>query len=159
LTLPDGFSVTAAPAALVSISPSSVPQGSSQLVTVSGAFTHFTADTPVVTLGPGVSVGTLTVLSTTLLRAEIVVAVDAVVGARDLTVRTNGGTLVLPGAFSVASGTPAIEGVNPSSGFQGQSFEVTITTRFTNLVANPPVVSFGAGIGIGAVRVTSATSV
>ena len=87
------------------IAPGSGVQGTAVPVTVSG--TNFQSGATL-SVGAGVTVTGVTVSSTTQLLATLTLAVDAVVGPRDVTVTNPGGVAAsLPGGFAVtAPGVP-----------------------------------------------------
>ena len=77
------FAVTAAPR-LVSVTPNVVTQGQTATLTITGEFTHFQQGLTQVNLGQGVTIGSLTVNSTTSITAVVTAASDAEPGSRYL---------------------------------------------------------------------------
>ena len=152
------FTVTAGPAYISAISPASGKQNRSGLVlTISGNQTHFLAATPTVALGPGVTVTSVSVTSDTLLTATVNISPTAPVQTNDVTVTTLGEVAVLAGGFSVLTGDPVVSTAVPVSAHQADTLDVAITGMFTHFVNGTTSASFGSGIGINSVTVTSPT--
>ena len=112
-----GFTITA-PARLQSITPSAASPGSTLTATIAGQGTNFVQGSVAVDLGQGISIGTIAVLSPTVLQVQLVVAPGAAIGPRNVSVTSGGSTLTLPSGFAVvASGVPlscsATSGVPP----------------------------------------------
>jgi hypothetical protein len=153
------FTVTAGPAYVSAIAPAAAPQGRGGLeVSVSGYLTHFTAGTPVVDLGPGVTITGVIVDSDTQLRATVDVSPSAPVQARDVVVTTLGEVATLPGGFQVAAATPVILSAAPSSAYQAQTLDVLVTGEYTSFAQGATTASFGPGILVNLVTVHGATS-
>lgn len=161
------FSVQAGAAQLVSVSPNTGPQGSTQTVTVTGLYTHFQGGVSTVSFsGGGLTTGSVTVNGPTQLQVPVTVTLGATAGPRTVTVTTGSEVVVLTNAFTVLPGLPAITIINPNVGVPNSTVNVTITGEFTNFVPGTTQASFGAEIsvngaaagGLGPVTVTSATS-
>ena len=157
----NAFQVTPDTAQIVSISPNSGQQGANLLsVVVTGINTNFLPGATQVSLGSGINVGAVNVVSPTRLQLSLAVSPAAAVGSYNLSASTGGETASLANAFAVTLATPSINTVTPSSLAQCQSGNVTITGILTNFVANPPTVTFGSDITQTApLTVNSATSV
>ena len=160
----DAFTVNAAtPAPSIStVSPASGQQGQQNLpVTVTGVNTNFVQGQSQVSLGAGITVGTITVVSKTSLTASLTIAAAAATGLRTITVTTGTETVSQADAFTVNAATPAptISTVSPATGQQGQqNLPITVTGLNTNFVQGQSQVSFGAGITVGTITVASKTS-
>jgi hypothetical protein len=157
-TLTGGFSVLAGVPALVSAAPTSAQAGTTANIVIDGTFTTFQQGFTSVSFGSGVTVNFVTVNSTTQVTANITVASNAPVGSQTITVTTNGQALTLPNGFSVTAGTPVITQISPNIGNPGQTLSVTITGLYTNWVNGTTTASFGSGITVNSVTVSSPTS-
>jgi hypothetical protein len=137
------FSVVAAPAAapatLTSIEPPIGPSGTSLSVTITGQNTSFTAQS-VVSLGPGISPGPITVQSPTQLTTTLNIAADAPPGSRILRVTSGSQIASLPNAFSVVG--PQITLISPVD----KSFVNTSSITVQGRVNDP-----GASIAVNGV--------
>ncbi len=154
------------PATLQSVLPASAPPGKTLSVTITGVFSNFFQGSTVATFGPDISVGgaaagalgPVTVLSATTATAQIALASNATPGVREVDVRTGSERAVLPAGFAV-SGGPVLTQVNPNTGQQGQqNLSVSLTGQFTHFVQGTTAASFGAGITVASLTVSSATS-
>jgi hypothetical protein len=145
---------TVAPPTITSVSPSEGCQGQTLDVTITG--TYFTGATSV-SFGSGVTVNSFTVDSSTQITASISISASATLGPRNVSVTTPGGTGTLASGFTVVAPTrPAVTGVSPSQGTQGQNLVVIITgTNFSGAT----VVSFGKGITVNSFSVNSSTQI
>ena len=151
------FTVTAPPATILTVTPSTGQQGQQGLqVTIIGANTIFSAQSNV-SFGSGVTVTALSIGSPTSLTATINIAAGAALGPRDVTITTNGTPVTGSGMFSVTAASPQLISASPSSGPQGQTLAVTILGLNTSFNAGSTV-SFGSGISINSVAVNSGTS-
>ncbi|HEY5329958.1 MAG TPA: Ig-like domain-containing protein [Acidobacteriaceae bacterium] len=144
-----GFSVLAGLPSLVSTTPSSAQAGATANIVVNGAFTSFTQGTSTVGFGSGVTVNTVTVNSTTMLTANITVAANASVGARNVNVTTGSENVTLSNGFNVLAGTPVITQINPNIGTPNATVVVTINGQYTNWVNGTTTASFGTKISVG----------
>jgi hypothetical protein len=135
-TITGGFSVLAGLPAVISAAPGFAQAGTTTSIVIDGQFTTFQAAFTTVSFGSGITVNFISGVTTTQLTANITVASNATVGARDITVTTNGTPLTLSGAFNVTAGTPVITQVNPNIGNPGQTaLSVTISGQYTNWTA------------------------
>jgi hypothetical protein len=143
------FTIGPDSAALVSINPTSAAQGASLPVTINATGTHFLQDATQVSLGGGIIVGNVQVVTPLQAIAQLAVTSGATVGLHDLTVSTGGETATLGNAFTVTGATPYLASVTPVSGQQGQTLSISVTgvyTNFTNLVAD-----FGGDITVNSI--------
>src|SRR5262249_8827307 len=154
------FNITAGPAKITQLSPNTGPQGQQGLsVTVTGQSTHFAQGSTTATFGSGIPVASVTVNSPT--RATVVININAAatLGSRDVSLFTNGETATITGGFTVVAGVPVITAVNPNNGKQGQqNLSISITGAFTHFVQGSTTASFGAGITVASLTVSSPTS-
>ncbi len=164
-TLEDGFEITMGAdnpsPVLSSIDPSSGARGTTMSVTLTG--TGFVDGATTVSFGDGIAVVAVDVNSSTSILATITLAGGAALGARDVTVTNpapGGGTSTLVGGFTVTEpGNPAptLTSVAPGTGSQGQTLQVVLTG--SGYFGGITTVSFGAGITIDQVTVTSFSSI
>jgi hypothetical protein len=151
------FAVTPAPR-LVSVTPNVVTQGQTATLTITGEFTHFQQGVTQVNLGQGITIGSVTVNSTTSITVVVTATSDAAPGSRTLTVTTGVEQSALGAAVTVATPGSALTLIDPNSGRQGQSLSVRIVGATTNFSQAVTQVSFGAGITVNSVTVTNATT-
>ncbi len=149
-TLVDGFSI---PLTITSIAPNNGKQGETLNVNITGSnFTGVTATS----FGTGITVNSFIVDSSTQITANITIDAAATTGARNVSVTSPGGTVALADSFTVKQAPPTITSVNPNSGKQGETLNITITgTNFTGATA----VSFDAGITVNSFTVDSSTQI
>jgi sugar lactone lactonase YvrE len=151
---------------LTSIAPPTGAPGTQVTVTLTG--TGFAGSTGcqggsavVAVSGPGITVGTVTVGSDTSLTASFTIAANGALGNHNVTVATEGGTSgPVPFAVSVpVVPVPTLTSINPSSGTRGTNVTVTFTgTNFDTKAGNTTVAADDAGLSVGQVTVTNATS-
>jgi RHS repeat-associated protein len=156
-SLVNAFVVNAA-ARLTGISPDSGTQGQSGQIAIEGSGTHFIQGTTQVSMGPGITVASVTVSCATCLEAQISVADDALVGSRDVVVTTGAETVTLTKGFTVLAAAPILSSVEPTSGRQGQVVTLNVTGRFTHFAQGTTSVSLGGGTSTVSIAVASATS-
>ena len=150
------FTVAAGPAYISAVEPNNGQLGQVGLVvTVSGFATHFTAGTPLVSFGAGVTVTQVVVDSATQLRATVTIDPLAPVQANDVVVTTLGEVATLQGGFSVQR--PFVSTVTPASAYQEQTLDVVVTGVNTHFAVGVTTAAFGPGVTINHVTVTSAT--
>jgi hypothetical protein len=145
----DGFSssnsatFTIDPLASISlVSPNSAQQGQTVSVTITGSYSGFLSGLSQVTAsGAGISAGIPSVASTTSLTVQFVIAANAALGARAITVTTGSEVATLAAAFTVKQATVAVPNV------VGQT-QAAATTTLT-----------GAGLAIGTVTTASSSTV
>ena len=160
VTAPGGFTVTSGSASLLSASPNTGTQGQQNLsVALTGQLTHFSQGTTTVSFGAGITVTSVSVTSPTAATVSINIDPAAATGARAITVTTGSEVVTLNNGFGVLAGTPALSSVAPSSGQQGQqNLPITVTGQFTHFAQGTTQVSFGTGVVVAALTVTSPTS-
>jgi hypothetical protein len=145
---------------LLSVEPATISQGDTLDFVVRGTHTAWNA-TSTVTLGPGITVNSVTFVSPTLLHVNATVGNIADIGYRTATVTTGGDSQTQSRAVFINSGAsvlPQILSVTPNSARQGRTIEVAITTDRTSFVDGVTTADFGDGVTVESVRVTSPTS-
>lgn len=155
-TLTGAFSVVNPVPTITSISPTSGTRGKSLNVVVTG--TDYYSGVTSLSLGNGITVDSVVVLSNTQLQARLSIAYDASGGARDVSVTNaapGGGSATLTGSFTVNNPVPKITAVSPVVAPRGKSTTMTITG--TDFVTGVTGVSAGTGITAGSVTVVSST--
>jgi len=156
---PVGFTVTPSTATIASVTPNTGNQGDSgtQLQVV-GMNTHWNSRT-IFSFGSGITVTNTVVTDET--DATITISINplATVGAYNLTAATSGEIASLNNAFVVIAATPIILSSAPASSPQQGSITFTILGQATNWQQGVTTVSFGAGVIINSVTVTSPTSI
>ncbi|MGC2637763.1 MAG: Ig-like domain-containing protein [Acidobacteriaceae bacterium] len=155
---PSMFSVTAGPAAILSLSPASGGQGTSLSVNITGSQTNFAGGVSTAAFSGGIQVTSFTVTDATHATASITIPNTTADGSYNVTVTTGGEVATILGGFSVTTGSAKISSVSPPTGDQGSTENVTITGQFTNFVNGTSVASFGSGITVHTTTVSSATS-
>ena len=150
------FVVTTTPAILTAIEPFHASPGPvSTRVRILGRFTHFNEQTTV-SFGPNAQVSNLAVVSETELSFDLEVDAEAAVGWRSAFVNTGSEQLTV-GFRLDGPAAPALIGVSPSSGAQGESLTVTITGANTNFNQSSQLI-LGAGVTVADFTVTSPTT-
>ncbi|MGA9977890.1 MAG: Ig-like domain-containing protein [Candidatus Sulfotelmatobacter sp.] len=153
-----GFSVTASLALISAVAPNLAAQGASIAVDVTGQNTHWDGST-VFTFGSGIVASDVTVNSTTTATMTLTVPALAPLGTTYATAQTGGEIASIAHAFVVTAGTPLLLSSGPGSVPQQSTAVFTILSQATNWSAlNPPTVSFGPGITLTNIIVTSNTS-
>ena len=142
------------------VKPDKAHQGQTNLnVAVTGQYTHFAQGTTTASFGTGITLNSVTVADSTHVTVNLSVDAMATVGNRNVTLTTGSEVVTLSNGFAVGAGTPVITQVNPNTGQQGQSnLNVAITGQYTHFVQGTTTASFGAGITINSVTVSSATA-
>ncbi len=139
--LPNAFSVTAPLPTIADVSPRSGKIGQTLSLSITGANLGSARN---VSLGTGIVVEGF-VSAPDQITVSVVISGDASLGARDVSVTTDGGTSVFPGGFIVYRLPPGVTGVNPASGETGQTMDVIISgVNFFGTTG----VDFGPGIRV-----------
>ncbi len=144
------FTVLPPPPTLTAVSPTSGAQGATGAMTLTG--TNFVNGATVA--APGLSLGTVTVASTTSITVPFTIPPTATLGPTNVTVTTAGGTSAAL-TFTVLPPAPTLTAVSPTSGAQGATGTMTLTG--TNFVNGATVAA--AGLSLGTVTVASTTSI
>ena len=157
-SLQNAFQVTVGPAYISAVSPNSGRQDQTGLViAVSGFATHFTAATPSINFGPGVSVTNIQILSDTNLNATVNISASAPVQYNDVVVTTLGEVASLASGFRVGSGIPFVSSASPNSAHQNDTLNVVVTALYTHFSQANTTADFGAGITVNTLTVNSST--
>lgn len=157
-TILGGFTVSSGGAVLSAVNPPTGNQGANHLdVTLTGQFTHFVNGTSTANFGAGITVNSLTVSSATSAVADVTISSTATLGSRNVTITTGAEVATITGGFSVLAGVPALSSVAPTSAQAGATENVVITGAFTSFQQGVSTVSFGSGITVNSVTVSSGT--
>jgi hypothetical protein len=151
--------------AVAAVNPSTVPQGTTLDVELTGANTGFRAGSTVAVSGAGVTVDSADVLSPTRMIVRLTAASDAELGFRDVTVSTDRGD----GSIEAAAGIGAVEVVGPPAGptvlsvtpsqlEAGSTANVTVSGGLTHFDQGSSAAAFGTGVTVNSLTVTSPTS-
>ena len=141
-----------------SVSPSSGYKGRSLTVTISGS--HFETGMTSVDFGPGISVTGLTIPSSVMLLADILIDAGANSGARSVIVRNcapGGGSTVLSRAFAALNPSPSLASVIPSECFAGSAAWLRLVGN--GFIAGETTAGFGEGIVTDSIEVRSVTEI
>jgi len=150
--LPNAFSVTAELPTIADVSPLSGKIGQTLSLTITGANLGSTRS---VSLGTGVVIEGF-VSAADRITVGIVISGDASLGARGVSVTTDGGTVTLPDGFIVYRLPPGVIGINPAYGGTGQSLDVIISgVNFFGTTG----VHFGPGIRVNGFTIDSDTQI
>jgi hypothetical protein len=156
MTLNGSFSILAPAPTISGISPSIVVRGQTTLVTIAGA--NFFTGTTSISLGAGIVVNSFAVNSLAQMTANITVGAEASTGTRDVVVTNappGGGSATLSGVLTVQNPFPVFSGISPAQAARGDALVVTLTGL--NFIEGVTTVSFGDGIVVNSVSVTSST--
>ncbi|MHB9154833.1 MAG: T9SS type A sorting domain-containing protein, partial [Endomicrobiales bacterium] len=106
--------------------------------------------------GTGITVSSYTVESSSMVRAYVAVAWDAPLGPRDVSVMNVDGAMhAMPGAFSVAKGSPTVAYVSPETVDRG--YAVDLGVEGNNFDPGASLLLSGTGITISSYAVVSST--
>ena len=154
-----GFSVTPSLALILSISPNTARQGNTiNNVHVTGQNTHWNGATTF-QFGDGIAVSNVVVSDETDATMTLTVPALAYEGATGATAFTGGEVASITNGFVVQAGTPYLLSSGPGSLPQQSSAIFTILSQQTTWSnANPPLVSYGPGVVVTNVNVTTPTS-
>jgi hypothetical protein len=148
------FTVNPPPPRLSTIAPATGVRGAAVPVTLTGA--NFVGGATVAIGNTGITVGSVTVVSTTQITATFTIAANATLGAANVTVTTSAGTSA-PVVFTVKPPPPTLSTIAPAFGAPGATVPVTLTG--TNFVAGAAVLTSISGIAVSAVTVVSTTQI
>ena len=152
-----GFSVTPSLALISAVTPNTSQQGTQICVDVTGSNTHWSGATSF-SFGDGIVVTSVTVNSNTDATVCLAIPAYASEGATGASATTGGEVASMNNAFVVTAGTPYLLSSGPGSEPQQGSAVFTILSQATTWLTNPPTVSYGPGIVVTNVNVTSNTS-
>jgi hypothetical protein len=151
------FSVTPSLAQIAAVTPNTAKQGDTPQVEVTGLNTHWDGST-VFQFGSGIVVTKYQVNSATDATVWLDVPAMASEGPTWATATTLGEVATLNNAFVVQAGTPYLLSSGPGSEPQQGAAVFTILSQATNWLTNTPTVSYGDGVVLTNVNVTSNTS-
>jgi hypothetical protein len=170
----NAFNVTLGPAAIDLLTPAMGGQNTTATILVTGSQSHFNSNSasgPVTTasFGGGIIVTGITVVDLLHANVNITIPSGVALGNYNVTLTTGGEVATILGGFQVTSGNPVITNVNPPTGTQGITENVTLTGLYTHFCDNivtvcgsgytPSVVSFGSGITVNTVGATNSSTV
>ena len=153
-----GFSVTPSLAQITAVTPNTTQQGQSIVVSVTGANTHWQQGVTTFSFGSGIAVQNVVVTDETDATMTLVVPALASEGPTWTSATTQGEVASMNNAFVVTAGTPLLLSSGPGSLPQQSGAKFTILSQATHWLANPPAVSYGAGVVVTNIDVTSDTS-
>ena len=157
-TILGGFTVGTGSPQISAVSPPTGSQGLTNLsINLTGLFTHWVQGTSIATFGSGITVNSLTVNSSNSAVANITISQTATIGSYNPTITTGGEVATLTGGFSVTAGVPALTTVAPGTIQAGATGNIVINGTFTNFQLAFTNVSFGSGITVNFITVTSFT--
>jgi hypothetical protein len=156
-TILGGFTVGSGAPTITNVNPPTGTQGITTNVTLTGQFTSWVQGTSVASFGSGITVNSLTVNSATSALANITISQTATLGSRTVTVTTGAQVASITGGFSVLAGVPALTTAAPGTIQAGATGNIVITGVFTNFQQAFTTVSFGSGITVNFVTVSSFT--
>jgi hypothetical protein len=144
-----------------------VPQGFSGALCLTATGTHFLQNATLASFTGGILSPEVTVTSPTTAIVNVAVQGNATVGLQNTTVSTGGEIASLNNSVTVTGATPALLGVAPSSGTQGQTLNVVITGNafttfpvgvFTHPASDPIVADFTGEITINSITVLAGST-
>ena len=156
-TILGGFTVTGGGAQLSVVSPPTGTQGTTFNVNLTGVFTSFVNGTSVANFGSGIIVNSTMVTSSTAAVANITISQTATIGSRNVSVTTGGQVASITGGFSVLAGVPTLLTASPAFAQAGSTTNVVITGEFTSFAQGSSSATFGSGVTVNTVTVSSTT--
>jgi regulation of enolase protein 1 (concanavalin A-like superfamily) len=138
-------------------SPNSAFQGQNNVnITLTGA--NFQSG-PACNLGAGITVNSCTYNSPAGITANVSVAAEASIGARDITItNSDGQSGTLASGFNVQQNpAPTLSGASPSSGSQGQN-NLAITLTGSHFLAGA-LCNFGTGVSVNSCAINSSAQI
>lgn len=155
--------VTAAPtsATTLEVTPNILARGQTQNVTVLGVNTTWDS-TSTLSLGPGVTLSNVQVISPTQITAQATVGASAMIGFRVATITTGFQTDTLDRAITItntvlSSSVPSINSITPAQDSLGSHIDISVVGANTNFLQGTTTASLGSGITVDSVDVTDAT--
>ncbi len=153
-----GFTVTPSLALISAINPNTGLQGQTYTnVAITGQNTHWDSSTAF-TFGAGITVSNVSVTDATDANVTLTIPALASEGPTSATATTGGEVAHINNGFVVQAGTPLLLSSGPGSEPQQGAAIFTILSQATTWLSNPPTVSYGPGITLTNVNVTSNTS-
>jgi hypothetical protein len=158
LGLPNAVYVTPGPAVINDVVPNAGGQGVNlPAVQINGTNTNWQQGVTQLTF-PDVLINSFTVNSANSITANITVSNYAPAGQVSVTATTLGEVANGVNVFTISQTQPELLAAVPSSGAQGATETVNLTGQFTNFVNGTTTATFGAGITVNSVTVSSATA-
>jgi hypothetical protein len=151
------FSVTPSLALILAVTPNIAKQGNTLQVEVTGQNSHWDGST-IFTFGASIQVTHTQVNSFTDAFVTITIPPLAYEGPTWVTATTLGEVASLNNGFVVEAGTPLLISSSPGSEPQQGAAVFTILSQATQWTVTPPTVSYGSGVVVTNVNVTSDTS-
>ncbi|MFZ1084781.1 MAG: Ig-like domain-containing protein [Terracidiphilus sp.] len=151
------FSVTPSLAQIAAVTPNTAAQGATITVDVAGLNTHWDGST-VFQFGSGITVTNKIVNTPTDATVSLYIPPYTTEGPTWASATTLGEVANLNNAFVVQAGTPYLLSSGPGSEPQQGAAVFTILSQATNWLTNTPTVSYGDGVVLTNVNVTSNTS-
>jgi len=177
LTLPNVFSVTAGAGIITAVTPTTGKQGSTAQLQITGQNTSFQTGVTTAYLSTGgcnppnpagVNVSNVTASSNTSATVSVAISPTAPTGFQTLCMYTLGESVSYANAFTVTPGTATLNSVTtPTSGSSGQQGEVissnvsgpiSLTGQYTHWTQGTTTATFGQGITLTSLTVTSPTT-
>ncbi|MBL8692501.1 MAG: hypothetical protein JNJ88_00230 [Planctomycetes bacterium] len=150
----------AASPSIVSVAPFALHQASPATILIDGLATTWTSASTL-SLGIGVTVQSVSVLSPTQIQAQLAVSSAASIGYRTAVVSTSGKAsqvktraVFVYGGFT---GFPALKSIDPSAGSVGQTVDVLVAAENTHFISGVTGASSGQGIEVLSVSVLDPT--
>ncbi len=144
-TLNNAFAVTGSTPLLLTVVPSSSPQGSTPTVVITGnAYTNFVSGQVSATFDGNISSPTVNVITPHQVSIPISISTDANVGSitANLVSGPAGSTVLFPFTFTVTQSSAAITSVTPSCVPQGGQLTLTVGAINTNWVQGTTTAGF-----------------
>ncbi|MGA2887791.1 MAG: Ig-like domain-containing protein [Terracidiphilus sp.] len=157
LSLQNAVYISPGPAAINSVSATTAAQGATIAVTINGSNTNWQQGVTQLTF-PNVLINSFTVTSPTSISANITVPDNAVTGLVSVTATTLGEVATGVNVFTITQSPAVLLSVAASSGAQGATETITVTGRFTHFASGRTTASFGTGITVNSITVSSITS-
>jgi methionine-rich copper-binding protein CopC len=151
------FSVTPSLAQISAVTPNTAEQGATPTVEVTGQNTHWDGSTNF-QFGSGIWVTNHHVNTPTDATLQLYIPPYTTEGPTWASATTLGEVANMNNAFVVTAGTPYLLSSGPGSEPQQGAAVFTILSQATNWLTNPPAVSYGDGVVLTNVNVTSNTS-
>lgn len=156
---PSAFQVVAATPVIQFVNPSSLAQGATANLTVTGAFTHFAGNT-LFNFGPGVIQNSIQPgFTNTSATVNVTVSPIAATGTFNVTATTGSEVAQGINKFSITAGPAVISSLSTTSARQNQNgLSITVVGSGTHFTQGTPVINLGPGILITNTSVSSDTS-
>jgi len=159
VSLTNAYTVTVGPAAIAGpLVPATGGQGQALNIAITGSQTHWVQGTTTAQFGGGIQVTSVTINSLTSATVGISIPNGTALASYTVSLTTGGEVASILNGFSVTTGAPQISAVSPPTGTQGTTFNVNLTGLYTHWVQGTSAASFGSGITVNSLTVSSATA-